>query len=215
MWRLSLLILAPLIGMSGCGDPYGSDSDTDVADPDQAAERLFRWLQGTFDSIDQAAADPEYFSVRMVICPLDLPELGPRILYVEQATTDNLAAPYRQRLYRIEALEPESALSRVFTFGNPRAAVGLCAGEGTAPGAATVAEKEGCSVSLAWEDEQFAGGTTGQNCPSELGGAYATSEVTVQRDRVTSWDRGFEADGTQAWGIDKGPYQFLRRTPAP
>ena len=55
----------------------------------------------------------------------------------------------------------------------------------------------------------FEGSTVENECVSTLrGAAYATSEVTVSRERLTSWDRGFDAGGGQVWGATEGPYIF-------
>jgi hypothetical protein len=34
--------------------------------------------------------------------------------------------------------------------------------------------------------------------------------VEVRPDGLVSWDRGFDADGQQVWGAEKGPYVFTR-----
>ena len=44
--------------------------------------------------------------------------------------------------------------------------------------------------------------------------SYTTSEVSIEARAITSWDRGFDADGAQVWGAEKGPYVFAR-TPWP
>ena len=72
--------------------------------------------------------------------------------------------------------------------------------------------REGCSTLLKWYSSgHFSGGTEDMNCPSEIRGAvYATSQVTIERHRFISWDRGFDAAGKQVWGAENGPYIFLK-----
>ena len=41
----------------------------------------------------------------------------------------------------------------------------------------------------------------------------ATSEVVVSPGRIESWDRGFDAEGAQVWGAEKGAYVFLLAKP--
>jgi hypothetical protein len=41
----------------------------------------------------------------------------------------------------------------------------------------------------------------------------ATSEVVVSPGRIESWDRGFDAEGVQVWGAEKGAYVFLLAKP--
>ena len=127
-----------------------------------------------------------------------------------------LEAPYRQRLYVLEADEQEQlAWTSIYSLEAPDDAVGLCsAGELGEFGADEVSLREGCGVSLDWDDsaQVFEGGTEGEACTSSLGGAaYATSEVSMDSDRILSWDRGFDASGAQAWGAIAGPYEFLRQ----
>ncbi len=40
---------------------------------------------------------------------------------------------------------------------------------------------------------------------------YTTSEVVLSSDRMVSWDRGWDAEGKQAWGAEKGGYVFIKR----
>ena len=57
--------------------------------------------------------------------------------------------------------------------------------------------RQGCAVILAKESRKaFSGSTVDEECTSSLRGAtFATSEVTVTKDRIESWDRGFDAEG--------------------
>jgi len=72
--------------------------------------------------------------------------------------------------------------------------------------------RAGCAVFLRLDRfARFAGGTIGRGCGSDLRGArYATSLVTVGPDGIESWDQGFDAEGEQVWGAEKGPYVFLK-----
>ena len=76
---------------------------------EQNAVKLFETMQGRFDSSAQAAADEEFRDVTMTICEVNIekvpPSAGGRFLYVEQALSSTLNAPYRQRFYRIKNIE--------------------------------------------------------------------------------------------------------------
>ena len=73
-------------------------------------------------------------------------------------------------------------------------------------------EREGCAVYMSPVDGGYHGSTDQKACTSSLrGAAYATSEVTVMAEQVTSWDRGFDAEDEQVWGAVEGPYIFMRR----
>lgn len=175
---------------------------------------VHRALLGRFDSRDQAMRDARFLAIQLQTCEVPVPELGPRVMYVEQARLDATNAPYRQRLYVIER-EEGGVRSRVFEFHTPATVVGLCADVSRADvRPKDVFEREGCAVHLRAVDGRFEGGTRGEGCESTLMGArYATSEVVLREDGMDSWDRGFDARMRQVWGATAGAYRFVRRTP--
>ena len=158
------------------------------------AEVVLTWLEGAFDSRRQAQTDDEFLAISLRHCRVKAPELGSRVLYVEQARADALDQPYRQRVYSLVADPPGAVVySHVYELKEPAALVGVCARAG----------------------EAFVGGTEGRGCGSALRGArYATSIIEVSPLGVRSWDRGFDEEGAQVWGAKKGPYEF-RRNEAP
>lgn len=240
--RRMLAILAGALAFtaacSSAEEPAASPAPADTPAPPPAAKepepkealaaKLATWLEGRFDSKAQAKRDPTYFEISLAMCPVDAPELGARALYVEQAMIGK--APYRQRLYVVEPIDATSARSRVFELVTPKAAVGLCDRETRTFTPADVTSRDGCDVAMTWVGDRFVGHTPdatwdgarfvpdarGARCPSDLNGAsYATSEVELRADGLASWDRGFDAAGAQKWGAEKGPYEFVRRTPLP
>ena len=205
--RLLLPLVLPLLAPPGCrAVPEG-------AAPPRAAI-LARWMTGSFSSAAQAAAHPGEFSdIRLFTVPIwaDRPD-GPW-LYVEQAAADSLERPYRQRVYHLVDT-PEGPRSDVYELpGDPL----LLAGAWRDPDAfdaldpAQLSAREGCSIHLTAAGGRFEGSTRGTGCSSTLAGAaYATSEVTVRPDALTSWDRGLDAEGRQVWGATRGPYVFAK-----
>jgi len=182
---------------------------------ESSGARLSRHLIGRFDSAEQAAADAEnYYPISLVMCRAEAPDIGRDVLYVEQAVVGREDAPYRQRLYVIEDIDAQRARSRIFELSEPDAFVGACDSGVPTASAAEATEKPGCAVEMTWAGATAAGGTQGTGCATALNGAaYATSEITLAVGALTSWDRGFFADGEQAWGAEAGPYIFVRRTP--
>lgn len=182
-----------------------------------AAELLAAHLTGRFDSEAQSLSDPAYFAIQLVTCPISVPDLGERVLYVEQARLDSTDQPYRQRIYVIEPLDPHEtkAVSNVFELVDPASAVGLCDDPSSLVLTADAAiERAGCAVEMEWLGDRFEGGTVGKDCESTLNGAtYATSNVTLTQDTLTSWDQGWNAQDQQVWGATDGPYVFDRKTP--
>lgn len=185
--------------------------------PDPDLDRLATWMSGRFSSAAQAGEDAEYRDVRLTVTPIWSDRADGRWLYVEQALGTALDQPYRQRVYRVLRGEGDRLESRVFLLPDPPALVGA----GTDPSRfatlspETLVPRDGCTVVLRPDGpDAFVGSTSGRDCPSELrGAAYATSEVRVTAEAMRSWDRGFDAEGKQVWGAEKGPYVFLRLAP--
>ncbi|MBM4130063.1 hypothetical protein FJ250_03410 [bacterium] len=175
---------------------------------------LAGWLSGHFSSAAQAAADTNYFDIRLRMAPMWGDRADGPWLYVEQATAAAQDRPYRQRVYRLRDGGDGAFISEVYALPGPRRFAG--AWRHRQPLASLTPDsllaREGCAVVLRRApDGRFAGGTEGQACASDLrGAAYATSEVTVGPDMIVSWDRGFAADGSQAWGATAGGYVFVR-----
>ena len=204
--------------------PATAEADTATVEADTAAgdaaaaadanaDRLLSYLEGTFDSADQAEANPDYFAVSLVSCVVDAPELGARALYVEQALMSSPDAPYRQRIYTIEAADAVRASTRIYAIVGEEDAVGICAGPRATVRARDVTLREGCGVDVVWDGARYTGGTQGEACASSLrGAAYATSEVELSDDELDSWDRGYNAQGEQVWGATAEPYVFVRRS---
>ena len=187
--------------------------------PGGAADRGFHLLEGRFDSVDQSRSTPGYPALQLVACPADVPSLGTRVLYVEQARLDAPDTPVRQRVYVLEAGEPleSTAVARVFELDSPRGAAGACGRSSPLRFARDeLIERVGCAVALRADGSILRGTTTGRGCPSEQGGAtYATSEWLVDSLGLRSSETGFDAAGARKWGNTAGPVVFVRRSPPP
>ena len=122
--------------------------------------------------------------------------------------------PYRQRVYRVSRGENGVIASAVYTLPDPQKQVGAWRDREPLKylNPEDLELRAGCTVSLLYYRKgYFAGGTEGTGCASGLrGAAYATSEVIVGPERIESWDRGYDAEGVQVWGAEKGAYVFLR-----
>lgn len=174
--------------------------------------QLQSWMSGSFSSAVQAAADTNFFDIRLEMHPIWSERSDGPWLYVEQAAAEYLDRPYRQRVYRLVAQEDAAIRSEVYTLPEPLRFAGDWRNKtplaALTPDSLTL--REGCAVVLRRQaDGSFAGGTVGNGCESNLrGAAYATSEVSVWAARIVSWDRGFDAAGQQVWGAKSGGYIF-------
>jgi hypothetical protein len=180
-------------------------------------DRLASYMTGSFSSAAQAAADPEHFrEVSLHMTPIWTTRPDGPWLYVEQAMATTLDKPYRQRVYRLSAgAEPGTLVSAVFELpGDPLAFAGAWREPARLDGLApdNLIPREGCSIILRARGDTFVGSTQGHACASTLrGAAYATSEVTITSTMLRSWDRGFDASGTQVWGAEAGGYEFVKQ----
>ena len=212
-------MFALILALFACSNDGDNDTSAEVADgaaveiPNPAND-VFELLQGNFDSSAQAATDPSFFGISLKMCAFEMPELGERVLYVEQASLEDLQNPYRQRIYRVDSAEDRVA-SHVYAIETSveNAMVGACnAPDEISVSIDQIVERTGCTVWLTQdEDGAYSGGTEGTECRSTLGGAaYATSSVYLSQTTIESWDQGWDSDANHVWGAISGPYIFDR-----
>lgn len=180
---------------------------------DQDLTRLADWMTGSFSSQAQSQQEPDYFDIRLHVVRIWPERQDGYWLYIEQAAAESLERPYRQRVYHLTRLDENTFESAVFNL--PADPLNYAGAWHSQQPLATLEpsdleERCGCAVVLKQIGaSSYAGATRGRACESNLRGAsYATSEVTVTAERLTSWDQGFDASGTQMWGAETGPYLF-------
>ncbi len=209
----AMLLLFFLLLASGCGCRCCSEGVALGPSHDTDLSRLADWLHGSFSSAAQAAADPDYLDIRLRMVPIWEWRSDALWMYVEQAVAEDADAPYRQRIYRLTRDPDGACRSEVYALPESEKFIGAWRDTRLfgALSSADLLRREGCASILRFVDGSFTGGTVGAGCSSSLhGAAYATSEVLLTADRMESWDRGFDADGEQIWGAEKGPYVFDR-----
>jgi hypothetical protein len=204
---LALLAVAVL---GGCVAPQ---RQTAVARTSDAVQDVATRLVGAFSSKAQSGRDPAFFDVRLHTVRIWTARTDGPWLYVEQAMATALEKPYRQRVYQLVDRGDGSVESVVFELPTPADWTGAWREptrfDSLSP--ESLARREGCSIVLWRDGEVWRGATNDRDCPSSLRGAcYATSEVTLRADGLNSWDRGFDANGSQVWGATTGAYEFRR-----
>lgn len=175
---------------------------------------LVNMLEGSFSSEEQSNNDSDYFDIRLHMKKIWTDRADGKWLYAEQSVAQYPDNPYRQRVYKITQTGSNSFESEVFTLNDPLRFTGEWQKENPLSDLIpdSLTSREGCTVYLTLiNDTTFQGSTKDNNCPSERSGAkYATSEVIITKDGITSWDRGFDESGKQVWGAVKGGYIFRR-----
>lgn len=173
-------------------------------------QELSRWMTGSFNSSAQAAEDSSYFSIGLEMHPIWTDRTDGKWIYVEQAVVGKEDKPYRQRVYQL--LDQDSVfISMIYKLPNPKLYINQFGNTALfrTLSPETLKLKKGCEVVLRKDGDEYIGGTDIGSCSSTMRGAtYATSEVTVNKDQMISWDRGFDGMGEQVWGAEKGAYIF-------
>lgn len=181
----------------------------------QSLNQLVQFMQGSFDSYEQAKNDSAYFDVSLEMVKIWKKDKQTRWLYVEQAITKNKEKPYRQRIYGITQIAENEFVSTVYLIPEEENYVGAYKKskkrfKKLSPKQLT--EKEGCEITLSFNGTLYTGSTDDRSCPSKLRGAtYATSEVEIYKDQLLSRDRGFDENNGQVWGAEKGAYIFQKK----
>ncbi len=167
--KIPLALIGILAVGSACAAADGSTPEPSAApendagiEPESVAPRFEAFLTGRFNSEAQANANPAYFPISLAVCDAEVPELGSRVLYVEQAFVGE--SPYRQRVYVVEEGEDpaKAAVSFVYAFNDASRFVGFCdtgSNLGITEGDLTL--REGCEVYVTYDGDAdaFTGGT--------------------------------------------------------
>jgi hypothetical protein len=181
----------------------------------RALEQLAYTMAGSYTSAAPAQADSSYFEIELEMVRIWPKRRDGAWFYVEQATAASKEKPYRQRIYHLREENDSTFISRIHTikggatfFGAYKDLVKLAT---LSPD--SLVALEGCDITLRRRGDTYVGSTEEGRCPSTREGAsYTTSEVVLSADRMVSWDRGWDADGRQVWGAERGGYVFLKRT---
>ncbi|MGF1522933.1 MAG: chromophore lyase CpcT/CpeT [Leptolyngbyaceae cyanobacterium] len=213
-------ILLLTLGMFSPALAQTFDVPVGVATPSsEPVEAVVNHLVGIMDTSAQAAVDSNRVSVQMTTCRVELAENSATVagayLYQEQALTERLDSPYRQRFLHIVADEDsEGAKSLTFKPIDSEAWVGLCdrpSSERVIPSTALFADAV-CTVVLQPADSGYVGTTPSEGCPVNLHGAVRlTNTIVLHEAGMDTWDRGFDAAGIQVWGAEDTPYEFRWR----
>lgn len=208
------IIFAVLLLLSGSAYSQVNISDQHEENIKSDLALLVSYMQGSFSSEDQSKTDTNFFDIRLQMKPMWLERSDAKWIYVEQAVSSKLDKPYRQRVYKVTQLSDGTFESAVFTFPEPLKYAGdwkkdkpleILTPDDLMP-------RTGCSVFLTKnEDGSFSGSTKGKGCESDLRNAkYASSEVVINANGMTSWDRGFNEKDEQVWGATTGGYIFKK-----
>lgn len=181
--------------------------------PDSELLKLRDWMTGSFSSQEQSEVDTNFYDIRLEMVQIWEDDSDTIWLYVEQAISEALDKPYRQRVYRLSQKDKNSFESAIFSLEDPLRFAGVWREEAPLNGLSpdSLIERSGCTLILVFVDGKFQGSTNEKDCSSNLRGAsYANSQVVVKEDELTSLDRGFDQNDEHVWGSEYGPYIFKK-----
>ena len=169
---------------------------------------------GEFSSEAQSKSDSDYYHISLSMTRIWEEKNDAIYLYVEQAMAAKKDKPYRQRVYKLNHPAKNVFTSEIYTIKGPENFVDLShdASKQAALTQDLIEFKEGCTVTMTLKKGVYTGGTDADKCPSDLRGAsYATTQITLKKGLLVSWDQGFDKSGKQVWGATKGGYQFVKQ----
>ncbi len=174
-------------------------------------------MTGFFTSEQQSLADSSYYNIHLHMTQVWTERTDGYWLYVEQAMASAAQRPYRQRIYQLFRQDDSTLVSKVYEMNAPLRFAGAWNNTALLQQLTTdsLQARQGCAIYLRRDEKgRFSGSTPGNECLSSLrGAAYATSEVVIDKQAMTSWDRGWNQSGQQVWGAVKGGYHFVKQNP--
>ncbi|MEE3718002.1 chromophore lyase CpcT/CpeT [Tumidithrix elongata RA019] len=213
MNRKAFLCTALALGVNAIANT--SAIAQDLVSSDRRVQDVASRLIGAMDTSAQAKINPKAPNVRMTTCKIRVENATSAntaiFLYQEQAMSQDLAKPYRQRFLRISpSADGSSIQSAIFKIPNSTDWIGRC----SQPEAKRVVQLSSlgdsqCSVFLKSQGEKYIGETQAGGCPSNHRGAVKiTNRIVLHKQGMDTWDRGFDAKGKLVWGATNEAYQF-------
>ena len=163
-------------------------------------KKLYKIMAGEFSSEQQSKNDSSYFHIMLRMKPIAINNDG-YWFYVEQSMAAMQEKPYRQRVYHLYIQDDTTIMSKVFEVKNSSQYINAWKDESKLKNITTdsLIDRQGCGIFLhKQQDKTFKGSTPFKECLSTLRGAtYATSEVTIYKNKLVSWDRGWDKNDKQ------------------
>ena len=207
----SLVILSMLIASGSCTTTKSTKIEPQ---PSNGLDRLYNLMAGEFSSEAQSLQDSTFFNINLVMVPIWEDDPNSKWLYVEQAATETIDRPYRQRVYKVSKISDDVYESRIYEIPRPERFIQGWKNPEVFEtiNADSLIVRQGCAVYLKENSSScFSGATRDKECLSSLRGAsYATSIVTVCENEIVSWDQGWNSNDEQVWGASRGGYVFKK-----
>ena len=175
---------------------------------------LLDLMTGAFSSEEQARLDSLFYDISLVMFPIWKDDRKSKWLYVEQAVSQSMDKPYRQRVYKISLAQDNLLESMVFELKDPERFIHGWEDPDifNQINPDSLLLRQGCAVYLQRKEDCYVGSTKDKDCESSLRGAsYATSKVRICKNQIISWDQGWNDADQQVWGAETEGYIFQRK----
>ena len=93
----SLGIVSVLFALCSCSTTKSTNVESQSS---KGLDRLYNMMTGEFTSEAQSIRDSTFFNINLVMYPIWNSDSESKWLYVEQAVTEYIDRPYRQRVYK-------------------------------------------------------------------------------------------------------------------
>ncbi len=197
--RLVAVMLSVQLSAALAADPAAPKVAAET--PVEITDLMQRWsgvhdtaVQVILDEHSPQAAAADVSRLRTVIEPIEVPWLGPTVLYLEETLHDVPGAPRRQVLLRLSIdsqLRPQRIRVRQYTLKEPAQWRGLFA-DPQAQAALRRTDLQtlpGCDLLLRREGDQFHGGTLGRGCVSPPADPQRYVDYSLQVGEGVYWFR--------------------------
>ncbi len=204
--------------------PAAAESPRAILEKD--LEVFLGWFEGRFDNAEQVYFEREmnvpeelrHERIHSIFAPVDLPEVGAHVMYVEQYSDGDPDAIYRQRLYDFTLDETADAIVlTILTLPDPPAVAGAHEDPTLLAGLtrADLGTTPGCDVFWRRRANQFVGEIPDGACrvTSERLGTELVidDDLLLTQDEIWIADRAETVAGDYVYGHPEGVPHKLRR----
>ncbi|WP_378177710.1 chromophore lyase CpcT/CpeT [Aquimarina sp. SS2-1] len=173
-----------------------------------------RTLEGKFSSKKQSVTDSGYASVCLINIPIWQDREG-HWFYQELYDEKDNTSIYNQRILNIQKIDSTTITSTSYVIPNRKKYINAWKDISIFDQltADSLKIRDGCDVYFKKKTSTIYHGKTKKGtCSSSFSNkiSYTTSNVVISKNKITSWDRGYDINGKQVWGKIQGPYKFIR-----
>ncbi|WP_299608309.1 chromophore lyase CpcT/CpeT [uncultured Aquimarina sp.] len=203
--RKLLPFLITLIFLCNCNSKVVNDPEL---------EDFVQILTGKFSSKKQAKEESGYAAVCLINSPIWKDQSG-YWFYQELFNEEKSTAIYNQRIINIKRVDSITISSSSYIIPNQKKYINGWKDTSLFNQLTidSLTVRAGCDVYFKKKTSTIYQGKTSKNsCSSSFSKKikYTTSNIVMSRNKISSWDRGYDSEGKQVWGKIEGPYDFIR-----